>query len=183
VWLSNYFSFTVGEGCVDKQLLQCCCVDKQLLQCYCGISNCFSVTEGEGKGSSLVSKGWFENLKKWMIVYVMKGRHTSTWRRQVYRVTCLYIYIYIYIKITACFSSTEWKDVSLCTLQITWNEAHRVVLISNIQDCDLYTKLLALVWTELRWQLVVHIAVAPPSSCSPAAGVLSFVELFFYPHL
>ena len=42
------------------------------------ISNCFGVAEDQEKGSFLVSKGWFENFKKWMIVYIMKGRHTKT---------------------------------------------------------------------------------------------------------
>ena len=55
------------------------------------LSSCFSVAEDEENGSSLLSKGWFENFKKWMIVYVMKGRHMRTSRRrQVYRITCLF---------------------------------------------------------------------------------------------
>jgi hypothetical protein len=64
------------------------------------ISNWFSVAEAEEKGSSLVSKGWFENFKKWMIVYIMKGRHMRTCRRrQVYQIMCL-------LFITKCFPST-----------------------------------------------------------------------------
>lgn len=46
------------------------------------INSHFSVQGGEENGILHVSKGWFENFKKWVIQYDMERRHRRTCRRR-----------------------------------------------------------------------------------------------------